>query len=131
MVNVFMGMGRICNDLELRHTGNGTPNVSFTLAIDREYAKDRERVTDFLKFVAWRHTAEFICKHFAKGSLIFVRAKATSREYEADGKKNFVTEFRVDEVSFTGERRDANAGAKTEATDEFVPLLDTDDDLPF
>ena len=131
MLNKWVGMGRICNELELRHTNSGTANVSFTLAIERDFTNNGEKVTDFINVVAWRQTAEFVCKYFTKGSLICVEGMVTTRSYEKDGKKHFVTEIKAERVFFTGERRDANTGAKTEETDEFVMLDASDNDLPF
>ena len=45
-------MGRLVADPELRQTPNGISVCSFTIAIDRNYAKDRERQADFIDIVA-------------------------------------------------------------------------------
>ena len=43
MLNRAILMGRLVADPELRQTPNGISVCSFTIAIDRNYAKDRER----------------------------------------------------------------------------------------
>ena len=39
MLNVAVIMGRLAADPELRHTPNGVAVTSFTLAVDRSYAR--------------------------------------------------------------------------------------------
>ena len=78
-MNSFNGSGRIVNDLELMATQNGIPVCSFTLAIKRPKVKD---TTDFIKFVAYRHTAEYISKYASKGAFIEVVGALTSRNWE-------------------------------------------------
>ena len=75
MLNVAAIVGRLSADPELRHTASGVAVTSFTLAVDRSYAKaGTERQTDWIDVVAWRSTAEFICKYFTKGLETFDKA---------------------------------------------------------
>ena len=68
MLNRIVLMGRLTRDPELRRTQSGTAVVSFSIACDRDYAaQGAERETDFIDIVAWRTTAEFVCKYFSKG----------------------------------------------------------------
>lgn len=61
MLNQLSIMGRFTAPPELKYTSNNTAVLSFTLAVDRDYSgKDKEKQTDFIECVAWRHTAEFI-----------------------------------------------------------------------
>ena len=74
MLNTAIFMGRLTADPELRHTSSDTAVTSFTVAADRSYVKTgAERQADFIDVVAWRSTAEFICKYFKKGQLIAVQ----------------------------------------------------------
>lgn len=73
MLNRIVIMGRIVRDLELRHTQSGIPTTSFTLAVDRDFkGQGGEKETDFIDVVAWRQTAEFVCKYFSKGRMAVV-----------------------------------------------------------
>ena len=73
MLNVAVVMGRLTADPELRHTASGLSVTSFTLAVDRNYSKaGTERQTDWIDVVAWRQTAEFVCKYFTKGQMMAV-----------------------------------------------------------
>lgn len=150
MINKAILMGRLTRDPELRHTGTGTPVCSFSIAIDNGYGENRQ--TDFINCVAWNKTAEFVSNYFSKGSMIIVIGRISTRSWEGqDGKRNYATEVVASEVSFgeSKKSRDGNAGSSYSAPqpaqqpvtapqmpqdladDDFSPLLDTDDDLPF
>ena len=76
---VILG-GRLTADPELKQTASGTPVTAFSVAVSRKYAAKAENGTptqptaDFINCVAWRATAEFICRYFHKGSSICVTA---------------------------------------------------------
>lgn len=132
-------MGRLTAEPELKTTNSGVSVVSFNIAVDRNYCKQgEERETDFIAIVAWRQTAEFICKYFAKGQLIALEGSLQTRSYQdRDGNNRTVTEVVADNVFFTGDKREKN---NTQATPEpkqtsyeqtdFEELPDSDD-LPF
>lgn len=152
MINKAILMGRLTRDPELRHTGTGTPVCSFSIAIDNGYGENRQ--TDFINCVAWNKTAEFVSNYFGKGKMIIVIGRISTRSWEGqDGKKNYVTEVVASEVSFGESKRMQDGGSGSSAPqnnysapvsqsqaapqmpqlddDDFSPLLDTDDDLPF
>lgn len=105
MINKTVLMGRLTKDPELKYTqGNNTAVCSFTLAVDRQFAKPGEkRETDFIMCQAWTKTAEFVNKWFQKGSMIAIVGRIQTRSWDGeDGKKHYATEVVVEEVSFTG-----------------------------
>ena len=65
MLNCAVIMGRLVATPELRTTGTGISVTSFTVAVNRNFAKSpEERQSDFIDVVAWRQTAEFVTKYF-------------------------------------------------------------------
>ena len=77
MLNHIVLMGRLTRDPELRRTQSGTAVASFTLAVDRDFSSQGgEKQTDFIDIVAWRNTAEFVSKYFAKGQMAEKAASA-------------------------------------------------------
>ncbi len=148
MNKVFL-MGRLTADPELRQTPAGVSVTTFTIAVDRRFSKDGQRQSDFIRCTAWRQQADFICKYFKKGSMICVIGNIQTRSWDgADGKKQYATDVIVEEVHFTGERRDGNANAgggwqqPTSRPQETMPDFDSfdamgfiadasEDDLPF
>ena len=113
MLNVAVIMGRLTADPELRHTASGITVTTFTVAVDRSYAKaGTERQTDFIDVVAWRQTAEFVCKYFQKGSMIAVTGSIQVRNYEdKQGNKRKAVEIQANEVSFTGSKRESGSAS--------------------
>ena len=100
-MNKVQLIGRITKDIEIKLTSSQTAYCNFTLAVDRRFKdKDGNKQTDFINCVAWKQTAEFINKYFAKGSRIGVCGSIQTRSYEKDGQKVFVTEVVVDEAEF-------------------------------
>lgn len=111
-MNKVILMGRLTTDPELRQTPSGVGVVRFTLAVSRRFKKDE---TDFINCIAWRATADFICKYFNKGDMMAAIGSMQVRSWEdKDGKKMYATEVIADEVYFTG--------AKTTGTDNARPL---------
>ena len=110
MLNHIVIMGRLARDPELRHTQNGTPVASFTLAVDRDF-KDKttgERTTDWIDVVAWRGSAEFAAKYFTKGRMAVVEGRLQIRDWtDKDGNKRRAAEVVADNIYFGDSRRDS------------------------
>lgn len=108
MLNKVILMGRITQNLEVKQTPSGVAVLSFTVAVQRSYARQgEERQTDFINCVAWRNQAEFIGKYFKKGRMIAIEGNLRTRTFDdKNGTKHYVTEVFVDNVSFTGEKSD-------------------------
>ena len=105
--NKVILMGRLTAAPELK-SANGTYVTSFSLAVDRRYAKEGQNKTDFITVVAWRQTAEFISKYFDKGSAILVCGELQTRSWEDNnGNKRYATEVIASEVSFCEAKRDS------------------------
>lgn len=147
MLNHIVIMGRFTRDPELRRTQTGTPVVSFTLAVDRDF-KDKqtgERATDFIDVLAWKSTAEYISRYFSKGRMAVVEGRLQLRDWtDKDGKKRRSAEVLADNVYFGDSKREDNGGsyggysapadgyqAQPSSDSYFVELTTDDGDLPF
>ncbi|WP_347562944.1 single-stranded DNA-binding protein [Faecalibacterium prausnitzii] len=104
MLNIVALMGRLTHTPELKTTQNGTSVCSFSIAVDRTYTpKGEERKTDFIDIVAWRQTAEHICKYFQKGSMIAIDGNIQTRLYQdKQGSNRTKVEVLANNVSFCG-----------------------------
>ena len=137
MLNKVILQGRLTADPELRYTGlqTGTAVTQFSIAVEQDFkSQNGERGTDFINVVAWRNTAEHICKYFTKGKMIIVSGRLSVRKYtDNEGKTRYITEVVADSVYFAGDKSTANTAqnnAPQTANDEFEEILD-DTDLPF
>jgi single stranded DNA-binding protein (ssb) len=101
MLNVAVLMGRLVADPELKHTPNSISWTTFSIAVDRNVKKGEQKTTDFIDVVAWRNTAEFICKCFSKGQLIAVSGSIQTRTYnDTEGNKRKAFEIVADDAHF-------------------------------
>lgn len=104
MNNVCL-MGRLTADPELKQTTNGTPVLSFSIAVNRPFkGPDGSQQADFINCVAWRHTAEFICRYFGKGQQIGIIGAIQTRVYKDKdtGKNRAAVEVIVNNAYFAG-----------------------------
>ena len=114
MLNRIIIMGRLVRDPELRTTQSGTPVTSFTLAVDRDFKsrESGEKSTDFIDVVAWRQTAEFVCKYFAKGRMAVAEGRLQIREWkDKDGNNRRTAEVVAENVYFGDSKRDGAGDA--------------------
>ena len=114
MLNRIIIMGRLVRDPELRTTQSGTNVTSFTLAVDRDFKsrESGEKGTDFIDVVAWRQTAEFVCKYFAKGRMAVAEGRLQIREWkDKDGNNRRSTEVVAENVYFGDSKKSDAAPA--------------------
>ena len=113
MLNHITIMGRLTRDPELRRTQSGTAVCTFTVAVDRDFqSRDaQEKTADFIDCVAWRSTAEFVCKYFTKGRMIVVDGSLQSRKWtDKNGQNRVSWEIQANNLYFGDSKRDAQGG---------------------
>lgn len=121
MLNRIFIMGRLTRAPELRHTQSGTPVVSFTLAVDRDFkSKDSdEKETDFIDVVAWRTTAEFVSRYFNKGRMAVVEGRLQIRPWtDREGNKRRSAEVVAASVYFGDSKKADNSGYNRQPDDD-------------
>lgn len=136
MLNKCFFQGRLVKDPELRHTQGGTAVASLSLAVERDF-KDKqtgEKVTDFIDVVAWRNTAEFVSKYFAKGRMAVVVGSLQIRAWEdKEGNKRRSAEVVADNIYFGDSKRDGDGGSYAPPAAQAGGFEEVEDDgeLPF
>ena len=142
MLNKVVIMGRFTKDPELRRTGSGTAVTSFSLACDRDFkSQSGDKETDFIEFVAWKNTAEFVSKYFSKGRMAVVEGRLQIRDWtDKAGNKRTTAEVVAENVYFADSKRSESNDNQKEnfnalsgrLSDDFVPALNDDtSELPF
>ena len=152
MLNHIVLMGRLTKDPELRRTGAGVAVASFSIAVDRDFANKEsgEKETDFIDIVAWRNTAEFVSKYFAKGRMAVVSGRLQIRNWQdKDGNKRRSAEVVADNIYFGDSKREGSSGQSFDngfasgssyssggytapaPSSDFAMLEDDDSELPF
>lgn len=110
--NLVSLSGRLTADPELKTTQSGISNCRICIAVNRPYQKDKEQEADFINVVAWRQTAEFICKYFQKGSPITVIGSMRNNNYtDSNGVKHYAMDVQADNVGFAIKNSSDNVSA--------------------
>ena len=132
---VILG-GRMTADPELKQTPQGVSVTSFSIAVNR---RGKDAQTDFINCVAWRQTADFICRFFKKGSSICISGSVQTRTWnDQQNNKRYATEIVADEAYFVDAKAEGTVGSfggdapafQTQESAKFEEVAG-DDDLPF
>ena len=129
---VILG-GRLTADPELKQTPQGVAVTSFSIAVNR---KGKDAQADFISCVAWRQTADFICRYFKKGSSICISGSIQTRTWnDQQNNKRYATEVVAEEAFFVDSKAEGGAGFDEPAFQvQNAPKFEevaSDDDLPF
>lgn len=143
-VNNVSILGNLTRDPELRFTPNGTPVVSFGVAVNRrtQDKKTGEWINnvDFFNVIAWFKLAENCAESLSKGDRVLVTGRLSQRSWEdKDGQKRSVVEIIANAVApsleFASCKIERNpkidAGAVSEESQGEEDLDFTDEDIPF
>ena len=104
-------IGRLTADPELRRTGDGTAVCTFTLAVRRPRVKD---TSDFIDFVAWRQSAEYLSQYGHKGDIVAVSGPLTSRKWKDKNDNNRINwEIQAASVELLSSKKESQAGGNT------------------
>ncbi|MCC6446780.1 MAG: single-stranded DNA-binding protein [Armatimonadetes bacterium] len=131
MINSVVLVGRLVRDPELKHTPNGVPVATFTVAVDRPFkSSSGEMEADFIDGVVWRQQAEYLASYGEKGRMVGIEGRIQVRRWTGqDGAKHKTTEVLAERVKFLSlsrqqmEERGLAAAVRHEE-EEFDPFAD-------
>lgn len=129
-MNKIILVGRLTRDAELSFiAGTGTPKMTYALAVEREYQKDKNnKKVDFINCEMIGKHCERLCQYVTKGKLILVEGELNIDNYEKDGEKRSFTKVKVNKLEFLGGTSQDNKSADTGNSDFQIVA---DDDIPF
>lgn len=106
-MNNFTFTGRLSTDVELKYVSEDTPVALFSIAVNKEFKKDKESAADFFRITVWGKRAEACNKYINKGSLVLVAGRVQNNIYtDKDNKKKYTNEFIADNVEFLQSKKD-------------------------
>ena len=121
--------GRIVRDPEMRRTNSGKAVTSFTIAVDRNFAKGE---TDFIDCVSWDKQGEFVANHFTKGKMCIVSGRLQKRKWtDKDGNKRETAEIVTEDVYFCDSKKSETENPFQGNESDFGLLDGNDSNLPF
>lgn len=125
-------IGRMTKDPVLRTTPTGKPVATVSLAIKRQYEKDK---TDFIDFVIWGQLAENVSRYTRKGSMVGIHGNLHMRKYtDKNGFERTTYEIVTQRVEFLDPKEKpepAPEPAYDPAYDDEVSEYADDESLPF
>lgn len=145
-MNHVILIGRLVKDPELRYAPNGNAVVNFTVAVDRNYSKDKKAemqskgqpTADFIRVVAWGKTAELCGNYLSKGRQVAVNGSIQTSTYKSNtGETRYSTDVVANNIEFVGGMGDR---PKAESNDDFnfgsynpddFQAIEDDEDIPF
>ena len=74
-MNMFIMIGRLVKDCELKLLDNGKKLTNVTLAVDGGKDKNGEKITDFIPFTLWDRAAETFCSFYKKGDMVEIQGR--------------------------------------------------------
>jgi len=145
-MNSVVLIGRLTRDPELRFVaGSGRAVANFTLAIDRNLAKDKKAemqkkglaTADFIRVVVWGKQAENCASFLVKGRLVAINGSIQTSSYKTNtGETRYSTDVLANRVEFLewgDKKKDGGSSADFSFgidPSEFQAVED-DDDIPF
>ena len=130
-MNKVVLTGRLTKDSELNYIGTtGTPKMSFSLAVERNYQKDKNnKKVDFINMEMIGQHTEKLAQYVTKGKAVLVEGELNIDNYEKDGERRSFTKVKVDRLEFLASNNNENKNT----TSDFGNFQEVgnDEDIPF
>lgn len=103
-------MGNLTRDPELKYTQSGKSVCNLSIANNRIYTKNGEKVTEvsYFDIEVWGVVAENCSKYLTKGRGIIVEGRLKQDRWEKDGKTQSKVKISANSIHFLPGRRDAS-----------------------
>lgn len=118
---MYVEIGRVTNDIEVKDAG-ATKVANFSIAVPRQFKREGQPETDFVRCAVFGKLAETMGKHVLKGQQIYVVGRLENDAFtDKEGKKRDNWVVKVDNFKFAGPKPGTANG--TDIVDE--------DEIPF
>ena len=131
MANKIFLTGRTTKNAELNYIGaTGTPKMTFTLAVERNYQKDKNnKKVDFINMEMIGQHTEKLSPYVTKGKAILVEGELNIDNYEKDGERRSFTKVKVDRLEFLASNNNENKNTASNFGN--FQEVGSDEDIPF
>lgn len=131
MINKVILIGNVGSDVTVKEVNNNKV-ANFSLATSERYKdKNGQQVvnTEWHRIEIWRAGAEIAEKYVKKGMLLYVDGKITTKNYEKDGVKHYVTSIIADNIRMLSIMNGNNENIEQKAG--YNTDMRVNDDMPF
>lgn len=118
-------MGNLTRDPEIKYTNSGKSVCNLSVANNRVYTKNGEKVTEvsYFDIEVWGAVAENCAKYLSKGSGIIVEGRLRQDRWEKDGKTQSRVRIAANNIHFLPKRDGGNqdsSSPKSNAGEEYA-----------
>lgn len=133
-INSVVLIGRWVQDNDLKVTKSGVYILNNTIAVDRQFSKDKE--ADFFDVTAFGKVAENTANYTGKGRLIGIAGRLQQDKWTSDTgikkTKVVVIANSIEFLDYADSRKsNENNSADTESYEDFRSADDSMDEIPF
>ena len=134
-VNKIILLGRVGKDPEIKQFDGGN-KASFSLATtERGYTTKAgvtiEETTTWHNIVCWKGLSTIVERFVKKGDLIYLEGKITTRSWDSDNGKKYITEIVADNIELLGNKSESKATEEPSREESGSRGINDDDPLPF
>lgn len=141
-VNKVHILGRVGKDPEIKQFDGGSKSSFSVATTERGYTTKAgvsvPEKTEWHNIVCWKGLATIAERFVKKGDLIYIEGKITTRSWEKDGAKHYMTEIVADTIELLGNKSERSEpeeppmGEPVYRENKFDKGINAEnDDLPF
>ena len=134
-VNKAIIIGRLGRDPEVRYTQDGRAVASFSVATSEEWkdkaSGDKKERTEWHRIVAFGRLGEICGEYLAKGRLVYVDGRLTTRSWEKDGVTRYTTEIVASNMQILEPKGSGGSGGSGPMGEPVSDDPGIPDDIPF
>lgn len=110
-------MGNLTRDPEMKYTPSGKSVCNLSIANNRVYTKNGEKVSEvsYFDIEVWGVVAENCAKYLTKGSGIIVEGRLRQERWEKDGKTQSRVRISANSIHFLPKRQENTHGQQQPA----------------
>jgi single-strand DNA-binding protein len=116
-------MGNLTRDPEIKYTNSGKSVCNLSIATNRVYTSNGEKVTEvsYFDIEVWGAVAENCAKYLSKGRGIIVEGRLKQERWEKDGKTQSRVRITANNIHFLPGKKDDTGGQQQLASRDDSP----------
>ena len=119
-VNKVILIGNLGADPETRYMPNGDAVCNIRVATTESWkdkqSGDKKEITEWHRVVFYRKLAEIAGQYLRKGSQVYIEGNLRTRKWQdKDGKDQYTTEIRANEMKMLGSRQDGDSAPRQQS----------------
>ena len=125
-INKVILLGRVGKDPEIQQFDGGS-KASFSVATtERGFTtrdgKEIPERTEWHNIICWKGLSTIVERFVKKGDLIYLEGKITTRSWDSDNGKKYITEIVADNIELLGNKTESKVAEDVEQESDGLPF---------